>query len=138
MSIIHCSRCSLQVASSCENAKYFFGFNGKTLERFKTCRRCRQTKKTYNDKKKSTSSSSTDEYVAKTESSDSSLPQLSDECYYSSEENDTDSSNINDIFFRVQPVSDFISRAELMDALINNRVFVVRGTCKTPADSETT
>ena len=104
MSFIHCSRCSLQVASIDENVQYFFGINGKTLARFKTCKRCRQTKKIYTDKKKNSSSDESTQ---------------SEETYHSVEENDSH-------IVKVTQVSDTVTKSEFTDALNEGRVMIIK------------
>ena len=111
MSFIHCSRCSLQVAKTTENADYYFGFGGKTPTRFKTCKRCSRVVQNRKDKKRNSSSD---------ESNDTEeTPTQSEEVYYSSDEADSH-------FVKVTQIGDTVSRAEFIEALNDNRVVIIR------------
>ena len=126
-SFIRCSRCSLQLADTEENADYFFGFNAGTGKRLKNCRRCRTVQKEGKEKRKKKSSSSSSEESNDTEESGVTTPApvgAEPEELYQDAEEEYDLTNI--FVGRAKDVDAILTKEDFLEALNEGRVMMIK------------
>ena len=125
-SFIRCSRCSLQLADTDENADYFFGFSARTGKRLKNCRRCRAVRKEGRERKKKSSSSSSEETNDTEESgvpTTAATGEAPEELYQDAEE-EYDLTNI--FVGRAKDVDAILTKEDFLEALNEGRVMMIK------------
>ena len=131
-SFIRCSRCSLQLADTDENADYFFGFSTRTGKRLKNCRRCRTVQKEGKEKRKKKSSSSSSEESNDTEESGVTTTAATgeaevEELFQSAEEEDDYTGELTNIFVgRAKDVDAILTKKDFLEALNDGRVMMIK------------